>query len=57
MDDSSIDFHKIYQALHSSMSSITDEDLGAVQLHLHEATKNLDQAFQYEWLRKKRIYD
>ena len=57
MDHSSIDFHKIYQALQSSISSITDEDLAAVQLDLHEATKNLDQAFQYELLKKKRIYD
>ncbi|WP_171050739.1 hypothetical protein [Bacillus sp. BHET2] len=57
MDQSFIDYHKIYQALQSSISSISGEEGDAVQLDLHEATKNLDQAFQYELLRKKRIYD
>ncbi|MGG3913675.1 hypothetical protein [Bacillus sp. es.034] len=57
MDHSFIDFHKIYQALQSSISSITGEEAEAVQLELHEASKKLDQAFQYELLKKKRIYD
>ncbi|MCA0147864.1 MULTISPECIES: hypothetical protein [Rossellomorea] len=56
MDHSFIDFHKIYQALQSSISSISGEEAEAVHLDLHEASKNLDQAFQYELL-KKRIYD
>ncbi|MGF3103397.1 hypothetical protein [Rossellomorea sp. DUT-2] len=57
MDHSFIDYHKIYQALQSSISSVSGEEGGAIQASLEEATKNLDQAFQYEWLRKKRIYD
>ncbi|MGG1631342.1 hypothetical protein [Rossellomorea sp. NRS-1567] len=57
MDHSYIDYHKIYQALQSSISSLSGEEGGAIQAGLEEATKNLDQAFQYEWLRKKRIYD
>ncbi|QHE61951.1 hypothetical protein FHE72_13705 [Rossellomorea vietnamensis] len=56
MDHSFIDFHKIYQALQSSISSISGEEAEAVHLDLHEASKTLDQAFQYELL-KKRIYD
>ncbi|MBN8190695.1 MULTISPECIES: hypothetical protein [Bacillaceae] len=55
MDHSSIDFHKIYQALQSSISSISGEEGAGADLH--EAAKDLDQAFQYELLRKKRIYD
>ncbi len=57
MDQSFIDYRKIYQALQSSISSISGEEGKALQLDLHEATKNLDQAFQFELLRKKRIYD
>lgn len=57
MDHSFIDYHKIYQALQSSISSISGEEGAANQAGLDEATKNLDQAFQYELLRKKRIYD
>ncbi|MCA1063132.1 hypothetical protein LCL98_06765 [Rossellomorea aquimaris] len=55
MNHSFIDYHKIYQAIQSSISSITGEENETVQLQ--EARKNLDQAFQYEMLRKKRIYD
>ncbi|MGM0751207.1 MAG: hypothetical protein ACQET6_04700 [Bacillota bacterium] len=57
MDHSFIDYHKIYQALQSSISSTAGEEGTAIQPDLHEAAKNLDQAFQYELLRKKRIYD
>ncbi|CAN7350201.1 hypothetical protein [Rossellomorea sp. LjRoot5] len=56
MDHSFIDFHKIYQALQNSISSISGEEAEALPLDLHEASKNLDQAFQYELLKKKRIY-
>ncbi|BCB04481.1 hypothetical protein [Bacillus sp. KH172YL63] len=57
MDHSISEYQRIYQALQSSMSSISGEEWDSVQQQLHEATKNLDQAFQYELLNKKRIYD
>ncbi|MFU8688979.1 hypothetical protein [Rossellomorea marisflavi] len=51
-----IDYHKIYQAIQRSMASLHGEGEESNPLALHEASKVLDQAIQYE-LATRRLYD
>ncbi|WP_197089402.1 hypothetical protein [Rossellomorea marisflavi] len=51
-----IDYHKIYQAIQRSMASLHEEGEESNPLALHEASKVLDQAIQYE-LATRRLYD
>ncbi|OIU71284.1 hypothetical protein [Rossellomorea aquimaris] len=59
MEHSLTDYHKIYQALEGSLSSIAYENEGTenIQETLMAAKVNLNRAFQYELLRQNRIYD
>jgi hypothetical protein len=59
MEHSLTDYHKIYQALEGSLSSISMDHEGTenIQESLMNAKLNLDKAFQYELLRQNRIYD
>jgi putative NIF3 family GTP cyclohydrolase 1 type 2 len=59
MQHSLTDYHKIYQALEGSLSSISMDHEGTetIQESLMNAKLNLDKAFQYELLRQNRIYD
>jgi hypothetical protein len=59
MEHSLSDYHKIYQALEGSMSSISIEHEGTEPIHesLMNAKINLNKAFQFELLRQNRIYD
>jgi hypothetical protein len=59
MEHSLTDYHKIYQALEGSMSSIAYEHGGTenIQEILMNAKVNLNKALQYEMLRQNRIYD
>ncbi|MBH9967709.1 hypothetical protein [[Bacillus] enclensis] len=59
MEHSLTDYHKIYQALEGSLSSIVYEQEGTESLQetLMTAKMNLNRAFQYELLRQNRIYD
>jgi hypothetical protein len=59
MEHSLTDYHKIYQALEGSLSSISMDHEGTenIQESLMNAKLNLDKAFQYELLRPNRIYD
>jgi hypothetical protein len=59
MEHSLTDYHKIYQALAGSLSSISMDHEGTenIQESLMNAKLNLDKAFQYELLRQNRIYD
>ncbi|MEG9297928.1 hypothetical protein V6B33_15795 [Mangrovibacillus sp. Mu-81] len=59
MEHSLTDYHKIYQALEGSLTSISFEHEGRETIHqsLMNAKVNLNKAFQFELLRQKRIYD
>ncbi|MCA1054588.1 hypothetical protein LCM10_06280 [Rossellomorea aquimaris] len=59
MEHSLRDFHKIYQALEGSLSSISiDQEADAsIQHSLMDAKINLNKAFQYELQRHSRRFD